>query len=280
MTRGRRLLLAAAGAAGARVLLAGAQRSPAGNRFTRTNHRGRPVSLLAGPALATAAAVTAGAGAPRSPLGRGALFVGLAAGALGAYDDVIGARPGELRDKGLRGHLAAAREGRISAGLVKAGGLAAAGLLAGRSVTTAPFDRLVTGAVVAGTANLVNLFDLRPGRALKVGLLLGLPVLPGPAGAVLAGPMGAAAGLLPDDLHERTMLGDSGANALGAIVGLGLAASFGRSGRAALLGALVALTLASERVSFTAVIEGTPVLRQIDALGRQSTRSARCSAAL
>ena len=78
---------------------------------------------------------------------------------------------------------------------MKVAGLGAAGLLASRSVASGPVDRLVTGAAIAGTANLVNLFDLRPGRALKVSLLLGLPGLTGQAGEVLAGPMGAVAGL-------------------------------------------------------------------------------------
>ncbi len=270
MSGGRRLALAAAGAVGARVLLAGAQRTPLGAvpSLLRTNYQGKTVSLLAGPVLATAAASGAFAGAPSSRLGRSALLVGLAAGALGTYDDIVGARPEQRGDKGLRGHLAAARQGRISAGMIKVGGLGAAGLLAGAAVAERPVDRLVTGALVAGTANLVNLFDLRPGRALKVALLLALPALPGGAGSVLAGPMGAAAALLPSDLHERTMLGDSGANALGALVGLGLAASTGRAGRAALLAGVVALTAASERVSFTKVIEGSPLLRGLDRLGR------------
>ncbi|MGB9377599.1 MAG: hypothetical protein WCB04_08805 [Mycobacteriales bacterium] len=265
---GRRLLLAAAGATAARAALAGARKLPAAGRFERRNHRGRPVSLLAGPVLAGVAAATAYAAAPRSRLGRSALLVALAGGALGAYDDRAGARPDQITDKGIGGHLRAVREGRVSAGLVKVAGLGAAGLLAGGSVATGPLDRLVAGCVIAGSANLVNLFDLRPGRALKVGLMLGVPLMGGPAGAVLAGPVGAAAGLLPDDLRERTMLGDTGANALGAIVGLGLAASASRVGRVALLGALVAATLCSERISFTAVIERTPLLRELDALGR------------
>ncbi|MDP9240006.1 MAG: hypothetical protein M3O55_05105, partial [Actinomycetota bacterium] len=105
-------------------------------------------------------------------------------------------------------------------------------------------------------------------------LLLGLPLLPGPAGEVIAGPLGAAAAVLPDDLAERTMLGDAGANAIGAIVGLGLAASTGRAGRAAVLVVLVALTAASERISFTGVIERTRVLREIDALGRRRAPAA------
>ena len=93
-----------------------AQHRATGDLLTRTNHRGQPVSLLAGPALATVGAVTAYAGARRSPVGRAALLLGVAAGALGAYDDIVGSRPDQRGDKGLRGHLAALRQGRISSG--------------------------------------------------------------------------------------------------------------------------------------------------------------------
>ncbi|MDQ1655487.1 MAG: hypothetical protein QOD41_570, partial [Cryptosporangiaceae bacterium] len=89
-------------------------------------------------------------------------------------------------------------------------------------------------------------------------------------GGVVAGPLGAAAALLPEDLGERTMLGDSGANALGALLGVGIAASTGTRGRAAVLLVLAGLTAASEKVSFTKVIERTPVLREFDGLGRRA----------
>jgi hypothetical protein len=81
--------------------------------------------------------------------------------------------------------------------------------------------------------------------------------------------MGAAAAILPADLDEQVMLGDAGANAYGALLGVALAARTGRIGRAGLLAGLVALTAASEKVSFTKVIESTPGLRELDRLGRR-----------
>ncbi|MCF0097479.1 hypothetical protein B0E54_06355 [Micromonospora sp. MH99] len=129
---------------------------------------------------------------------------------------------------------------------------------------------LLGAGVIAGTANLLNLLDLRPGRAIKSGLLLGVPLAGGPHGGIAAGAAGAAAGLLRDDLSEDVMLGDSGANALGALLGVALAARSGPLGRAGLLAVLAGLTAASEKVSFTAVIQRTPGLRQFDALGRRA----------
>jgi hypothetical protein len=124
-------------------------------------------------------------------------------------------------------------------------------------------DLLLDGVVVAGSANLLNLLDLRPGRALKVALL-------GAAALGRPGLVGVAAVLLPDDLAERTMLGDAGANALGAVLGLALADRLrSRPSTAAAAGVLVALTAASEVVSFSRVIDATPPLRRLDRLGRR-----------
>jgi UDP-N-acetylmuramyl pentapeptide phosphotransferase/UDP-N-acetylglucosamine-1-phosphate transferase len=66
------------------------------------------------------------------------------------------------------------------------------------------------------------------------------------------------------------MLGDTGANALGAVLGLALVERRPTRTRLALLTVVAALTLASEKVSFTKVIESTPVLREIDGWGRAS----------
>jgi hypothetical protein len=144
-----------------------------------------------------------------------------------------------------------------------AAGLVASALLPGRRGLV---NTLLGAGLIAGSANLVNLLDLRPGRALKAGLLAGLPLM---RDGLAAGPVGAVAALLPDDLGEEIMLGDCGANALGALLGVALAARTGPVGRAALLAGIAGLTVASERVSFTEVIGRTPGLRELDALGRR-----------
>lgn len=266
----RKIALAGAGAVAARGALAALQRvQPGGAQlWTRTNHRGQQVSLLAGPALAAAAGLTAAAGAGRQQR-TGAVAATLISGALGVYDDIVGQRPEQKNAKGLRGHLGALRQGRVTSGLVKLVGVGLTGVAVAGTVTRAPIDRVIAGGVIAGTANLFNLLDLRPGRALKAAIGLGTAAVGGSAGGIVAGPVGAAAGLLSEDLAERTMLGDGGANAIGAVLGLRLASAGGPRTRATILLGLAGLTLASEKISFTKVIESTPVLREVDALGRR-----------
>jgi UDP-GlcNAc:undecaprenyl-phosphate/decaprenyl-phosphate GlcNAc-1-phosphate transferase len=258
-----------------------AARPPGGvERWTRTNHRGEPISLLEGPAFVVGSLVaTALAGRAAAGVRRASLLSLAAAGALGAYDDLA---EGGLR-KGLKGHLGALARGEVTTGAVKVIGLAVTGLAASllvragddRSGSAGPVARcadvLVGGAVVAGAANLVNLLDLRPGRALKA-VLLAVPfAVTGGAGALpLAAAAGGAASMLPGDLAERTMLGDTGANAAGALLGVAALTGTRPAGRAWLLAGLAALTLASERVSFTRVIESTPGLRELDGLGRRA----------
>lgn len=269
---------------------------PSGPGMTRTNHAERPVSLWEGPAVVLG--LLAGATSAQ-------LFAAVSGAALaGALDDH--GRPSSA--KGLTGHLRELRHGRVTTGTGKLLLLTATGVSAsllgepertrrGSAVPHWPrrswLDRLSYAALVAGCANLTNLLDLRPGRALKTVLLTALPLLgtsrtasnrPGPHGRGTGqGPrrrpaadttgsagvvLGAAAAALADDLTARTMLGDTGANALGAATGVALSEGCGRRGRLVALAVVTALTLASERVSFTAVIGRTPVLRELDAWGR------------
>ena len=268
--------------------------------WTRTNHRGEPVTLLEGPAVAAAAAAAAAAVPGLGSKERLALaMAGLGAGAMGCYDDLAGS--GDRR--GFSGHLGALAKGEITTGAVKIVGIGVAGLAAGLLVSRRPAgtrpgaiaglaaravapsasasagasavgraaDIAINAGLVAGGANLMNLFDLRPGRAIKVSLLASAALAAGgpAARAAVAAPVGAAIALLPEDLGERAMLGDSGANALGAMLGVAAASALQRPARIAALAGVVGLTAASEKISFTKVIARTPALRWLDMLGRR-----------
>jgi UDP-GlcNAc:undecaprenyl-phosphate GlcNAc-1-phosphate transferase len=279
-------------AAVARAVYTALTRSAPGGaaRWARTNHRGEPVTLLEGPAAALAGA-TAAAAAPGIPARSRAALVAAATGAaaFGGYDDIAGS--GDRR--GFRGHLGALAHGEVTTGAVKIGGIGATGVAAAALNGGPAVDVVLNAALIAGSANLLNLFDLRPGRALKVALVAGIPLgigslvrPPGnrPAGyrrsAVSAGAAGAAAvigagaALLPADLGEQAMLGDAGANALGGVLGTAAAAGLSRRGRIAVLAGITGLTAASEVVSFTKVIQRTPLLHWLDMLGRRPAHAA------
>jgi hypothetical protein len=181
------------------------------------------------------------------------------AAAFGAYDDLAGS--GDRR--GFAGHLGALRHGEVTTGAVKLGGIGATGLLSAMAAGGPAADVVINAGLVAGGANLLNLFDLRPGRALKVAVAAGAPGV-----TSAAAPLGAALALLREDLGERAMLGDAGANGLGAMLGAA-AARLPRPARVALLAGIAGLTAASEKVSFTKVIERTPALHRLDMLGRR-----------
>jgi hypothetical protein len=166
-----------------------------------------------------------------------------AVAALGLADDLWSGV-----ERGFRAHLGHGR----TTGVLKLLGIPAVGLLA---------TRRLSGALLVGlAANLLNQLDTRPGRALKAYLL---------AAPFAGAPAGAAVILAPYDLREMVMLGDTGANALGAMLGLRSVSKLTGRGRWAAIGALAGLNLLGETRSLGELIERTPGLRELDALGRQ-----------
>jgi hypothetical protein len=202
----------------------------------RENHRGNRIPLL-GPLVPAA-----GFGAP----GRLALPAGTVA-AIGLIDDLFA---GE--ERGFRAHLRAG----TTTGVLKLVAVPAVGVVATRS--------LAGGLLVGLAANALNQLDTKPGRALKA-FLLGAAALREPT---LRRYVGLAVLLLPYDLRERGMLGDSGSNALGAVLGLGFVARLDRRGRWTAVGLLAGLNLLGDRVSLGRLIERTPGLSAFDLSGR------------
>ena len=189
--------------------------------------------------------------------------------AAGRWDDLRG----DERPRGFSGHLGALRSGRLTGGLVKiaAGGLA--GAVAGVALSSDLRTIVEVTLLVALAANLVNLLDRAPGRAAKVWLVVALPLFVwGPAVWAIgaSGVLGGVLRLLQWDLGERGMLGDMGANPLGAVLGLGLAVSLESSGRWVAIAALFALNALSEKVSFSKIIESNRILQKFDRIGRKS----------
>jgi hypothetical protein len=120
--------------------------------------------------------------------------------------------------------------------------------------------RSLSGALLVGlAANALNQLDTNPGRAIKAYLAVAVP---------LDAPLAAAVLIAPYDLREMAMLGDAGANAFDALLGLPSVSRFTGGRRWLAIGALAALTAFGERSSLGALIERTPVLRELDEWGR------------
>ncbi|MEA2433212.1 MAG: hypothetical protein QOG54_669 [Actinomycetota bacterium] len=189
-------------------------------------------------------------------------------GIAGSWDD----RRGDERPRGFAGHLGAARSARLTGGLVKLGAGTIAGGIVGLMLRDDLLDAIATALIVALAANLVNLFDRAPGRAGKVAIAAFAPLIalaPASWAIAAAGSAGALIGVMPLDLRERAMLGDAGANPVGAALGLGLALSMSGVALVATALVLLALNVLSEFVSFSKVIERTGWLHSLDQLGRK-----------
>jgi hypothetical protein len=165
-----------------------------------------------------------------------------AVAAIGLADDLWS---GE--ERGIRAHLAAGD----TTGILKLVGIPLVALVRTRTLSGA--------LLVAGSANLLNQLDTKPGRALKAYIVAAL---------ALDAPLGLAVLLLPYDLRERVMLGDAGSNALGALLGFKSVDRFRGWGRYAAVAGVVALNIVGERRSLGELIERTPVLAKLDRLGR------------
>ncbi|MBS4942756.1 MAG: hypothetical protein KHZ52_04990 [Actinomyces graevenitzii] len=280
------------------------------SQWERTNFHGVTVSLrggvaMAGASVASAAVASALSDQPRAALGGAVAALG---GAVAGYIDDVdqGAHDGGKVAKGLKGHLGALAHGQVTTGVIKIAGIGASALAASAlvgskatSVSGKAADLALNTVLIAGTANLANLLDLRPGRALKATVLVATPLsyfscaaaktpasgASGAASATPAAPASAsgasaqrllASGLnaaaitaLVEDLQETTMLGDTGANAAGALLGTSLAANDSWKLRLGTTLGVVGLILASEKVSFSKVIAANPALNWLDQLWRR-----------
>jgi hypothetical protein len=243
-----------------------------------SNYRGKPVGVWLGVAFTVAvvgwisvvALASALGDAPMGTHVRRASWMSMGCACVflaGLYDDF---RPAPSR--GLVSQVRALFQGRLTAGMVKLAVItASSGVLAW--ALGARGGRLVLGTiVVAGSADIWNLLDVVPGRAIKffVPAVAALIVAAGGAGYETLGAvaLGAALAALYFDLGERAMLGDAGANVLGFVVGVGLLEALSIAGLAVAAVIVGAVHVASETVTLSRIIRAVPALRWFDDLGR------------
>jgi UDP-GlcNAc:undecaprenyl-phosphate/decaprenyl-phosphate GlcNAc-1-phosphate transferase len=197
-----------------------------------------------------------------APFALGVAFLGLA-------DDALSGP-----ERGWRGHGAAVLRGGFSTGALKAVGALGLALyvLAVAGGTDTDAEYLLAAAVLVLATNLFNLLDLRPGRSIKALVILGAALT---IGATNTRPLGALGLFLAPalivglyDLREQAMLGDTGSNLVGALAGLWLVLTLGAAGQLVALVVVLAATVYGEFRSISTAIERTPVLRELDSLGR------------
>jgi UDP-N-acetylmuramyl pentapeptide phosphotransferase/UDP-N-acetylglucosamine-1-phosphate transferase len=207
-----------------------------------------------------------------------ALYV-LGVAVLGLIDDTFSGEhgdlpSGQLHPRGWRGHGGATLQGKLSTGLLKAVGSLGLALFVLINVEVSTGRYLLAVAVLVLATNVFNLLDLRPGRSIKAFVLLGAGLTIGSSslGALWTLGLFVAPALVAGlyDLRERAMLGDTGANLLGALAGLWLILTLSDTGQAIALVLLLLITVYGEFRSISALVERTPGLRALDSWGRPS----------
>jgi UDP-GlcNAc:undecaprenyl-phosphate GlcNAc-1-phosphate transferase len=271
--------LAAGFGVGATVLLL---RSPGS---TAKNYRGREVPVVLG--IAAAAALFAAvlvvfsivlwSHRPGRPevIRREALFTVVACLIVflgGLYDDRAGGP-----ERGLVAHFRELLDGRVTPGIVKLVAAVAAASLVAWAYRPPLFTAIMGIPVMAGAANLWNLLDVRPGRALKyfIPFCSVLLIASGQSqyALVASAALGASLAVFAFDLTERAMLGDAGSNLFGFVVGVGLFQALPVWGLVFALGVILALHWAAETVTLSRIIESTPPLQWFDRLGVRAEES-------
>lgn len=248
---------------------------------TRSNYRGRSVAFPLGAVLVAASIVAL---APLAVLDDRAdldlldpelrrwfaYIVGVAF--LGLFDDALGRGEAVDSARGWRGHARALASGDLSTGAVKAVGALALAAYATSGLGRESLDYVVDLALLLLATNFANLLDLRPGRAEKAlalvaaGLCLGYwTVEPIELLGLFLGPVAVGAWFT---LRERAMLGDTGSNVVGALIGIWLVTTLPDPARLIALGVLIALTVYGEFRSLSSAIEKIPLIKQLDSLGR------------
>lgn len=185
----------------------------------------------------------------------------------GILDDIIGNRD----VSGLKGHFKSLLNGKLTTGGFKAlfGGFI--GLVISIAISKNIYDIVINTSIIALSTNLMNLLDLRPGRAIKGYLVISI-VLLFTLGEytrnllLLIFPNVIA--YFNQDLKAKAMMGDTGSNVLGISIGILFVMGYSLKVRLIWLAFLIFIHILTEKYSLTKIIENNKFLNFIDKLGR------------
>lgn len=196
------------------------------------------------------------------------LFSLVLMGLIGLLDDLIG----EKEVKGLKGHIINFLKGNPTTGGIKAGVGFLISLFVSIILSKNILEIIVNAFVIALFTNLINLFDLRPGRSIKVFILFGIILLSTSNtfeyNKILYSFFGILFIYLPIDLKAKAMMGDVGSNTMGITLGIYCALTQSIQVKIIYMLILIAIHILAEKVSFSKIIENNRLLKFLDDLGR------------
>jgi UDP-GlcNAc:undecaprenyl-phosphate GlcNAc-1-phosphate transferase len=189
-------------------------------------------------------------------------------GILGFVDDIVG----DPSYHGFKGHMKALLQKTITTGALKALAGGVLSLFVGIYFARGNLYGLGIGIATALSANMINLLDRAPGRALKgffcivsLGALFSL-------GALINTVMPFLVMIIvyfPADIREEVMMGDTGSNILGSILGYSLVTSVSFRGGILYTLLFFLINIVGEVISFSKIIEKNRFLCFVDRLGRK-----------
>ncbi len=194
------------------------------------------------------------------------IFLSLIIGLTGLLDDIKGG----TEIKGFSGHFIALINRNLTTGALKA----IISLLTVLIIYYFPGQNLLAFllniSIFLFFTNLFNLLDLRPCRSIKCFFLFSIIIMVLiPVFTLYLVPVFLI--LIPYSYYElggKIMLGDNGANTLGAIMGYGFSLWTSTGGKILLLLFIIIVNFLAEIYSFTNYISKNRILNWIDQLGR------------
>ncbi len=185
----------------------------------------------------------------------------------GILDDIIGNRD----VSGLKGHFKSLLNGKLTTGGFKAlfGGFI--GLVISIAISKNIYDIVINTLIIALSTNLMNLLDLRPGRAIKGYLLISIVLLftlDEYTRNLLLLIFPNVIAYFNQDLKAKAMMGDTGSNVLGISIGILFVMGYPLKVRLIWLAFLIFIHILTEKYSLTKIIENNKFLNFIDKLGR------------